>query len=124
GEALGFVFIGPTPENIRLAGNKLNARRALDAAGVPVIPGADEPILHLADARRVCDEIGYPVMLKAVAGGGGRGMRVIAAARALDDLFIMAQAEARAAFGDPTLHVEKLIEHARHVEVQVVGDGA
>jgi acetyl-CoA carboxylase, biotin carboxylase subunit len=122
-EARGLVFVGPTPENIRLAGNKLNARQLMASAGVPVIPGSTEPVLTLADAHRAAGEVGYPVMLKAAAGGGGRGMRVVESGRDLDDLFMMAQAEARAAFGDPALYVEKLVERARHVEVQVVGDG-
>jgi len=122
-EARGLVFVGPTPENIRLAGNKLNARQLMASAGVPVIPGSTEPIQTAADAHRAAGEVGYPVMLKAAAGGGGRGMRVVESGRDLDDLFVMAQAEARAAFGDPALYVEKLVERARHVEVQVVGDG-
>jgi acetyl-CoA carboxylase biotin carboxylase subunit len=122
-EALGIIFIGPTPENIRLAGNKLNARRVLAAWGIPVIPGTDDAVRSVSDARRVCDEVGYPVMLKAAAGGGGRGMRKVETPAELDDLFVMAQAEAGAAFGDPTLYIEKLVEHARHVEVQILGDG-
>ena len=122
-EARGIAFVGPTPETIRLAGNKLNARRAMADVGIPVIPGSNEPVLALGAARAVCAAIGYPVMLKAAAGGGGRGMRSVATEAELDALFAIAQAEARAGFGDPTLYIEKLIEHARHVEVQVVGDG-
>jgi acetyl-CoA carboxylase biotin carboxylase subunit len=122
-EARDVRFVGPTPENIRLAGNKLNARRAMADAGIAVIPGASRPILDLQTARAVSGATGYPVMLKAAAGGGGRGIRSIATEGDLDELFPLAQAEARAGFGDPTLYVEKLIEHARHVEVQVFGDG-
>jgi acetyl-CoA carboxylase biotin carboxylase subunit len=122
-EARGLTFIGPTPGNIERAGNKLGARRALAAAGIPVIPGADEPLRDLAAARRACAALGYPVMLKAAAGGGGRGMRALGDEAALVEEFATAQAEARAGFGDPTLYAEKLIVGARHVEVQVLGDG-
>jgi acetyl-CoA carboxylase biotin carboxylase subunit len=120
----GLTFIGPTPENIRLAGNKLGARRALDAAGLPVIPGSTAPIVGLDSAREVAAELGYPVVLKAAAGGGGRGIRRVTSERDLKEELPIAQAEARAAFGDPTLYLEKLISDARHVEVQVLGDGA
>lgn len=123
-EAAGLVFIGPTPENMRLAGSKLGARQTLQAAGVPVVPGSEEPILDVRTAVRIADTIGYPVMLKASAGGGGRGMRVVPDHDTLLEDFALAQGEARAAFGDPTLYIERLIVGARHIEVQVVGDGA
>lgn len=122
-EARGLCFVGPTPENIRIAGNKINARKAMAAVGIPVISGSNAPMYDLAAARTVCAGIGYPVMLKAAAGGGGRGMRIVRSEDELADLFAMAQAEARAGFGDATLYIERLIEHARHVEVQIVGDG-
>jgi acetyl-CoA carboxylase biotin carboxylase subunit len=122
-ESRGIVFIGPTPANIARTGNKLGARATLAAAGIPVIPGSQEPLQDLARARRVCRELGYPVMLKAAAGGGGRGMRRLQDEADLIEEFAMAQAEARAGFGDPTLYVEKLITGARHIEVQVLGDG-
>jgi acetyl-CoA carboxylase biotin carboxylase subunit len=122
--ANGLSFIGPTPENIRLAGNKLGARQALDAAGLPVIPGSTAPIVGLDSAREAAAELGYPVVLKAAAGGGGRGIRRVTSERDLKEELPIAQAEARAAFGDPTLYLEKLISDARHVEVQVLGDGA
>jgi acetyl-CoA carboxylase biotin carboxylase subunit len=119
----GLVFIGPTGENIRRTGNKLGARRAVAAAGLPVVPGADHALADVDHARQVAAEVGYPVMLKAAGGGGGRGLRVVPDARALSDAFAMAQIEARAAFGVETLYLEKRIEHARHVEVQILGDG-
>jgi acetyl-CoA carboxylase biotin carboxylase subunit len=123
-ENAGLTFIGPTPENIRLAGNKLEARRALDQAGIAVVPGSVEPLPDGATAKQLCKDMGYPIMLKAAAGGGGRGMRVVSGEEALAEEYAMAQAEARAAFGDPTLYVEKLVKGARHIEVQVLGDGS
>src|SRR3990170_799061 len=122
-EARGLTFIGPTPANLEQVGNKLGARRAMAAAGIPVIPGSPEALVGLDVARRVCQGLGYPVMLKAAAGGGGRGMRVLPDEAALVEEFGAAQAEARAGFGDPTLYAERLLEAARHVEVQVLGDG-
>ncbi len=123
-ENAGLTFIGPTPENIRLAGNKLEARRALDQAGIAVVPGSVEPLPDVATAKHLCRDMGYPIMLKAAAGGGGRGMRVVSGEGTLAEEYAMAQAEARAAFGDPTLYVEKLVKGARHIEVQVLGDGS
>ncbi|MBA3887576.1 MAG: acetyl-CoA carboxylase biotin carboxylase subunit [Acidobacteria bacterium] len=122
-EAAGLTFIGPSAETMRLAGSKLGARQVLETAGVPVIPGSQQPLLELEAARQVADVVGYPLMLKASAGGGGRGMRVIDGPETLASEFPMARAEARAAFGDPTLYMERLIVGARHVEVQVLGDG-
>jgi acetyl-CoA carboxylase biotin carboxylase subunit len=122
-EAAGLVFIGPSAENMRLAGSKLGAREAMQAAGVAVIPGSERALLDASTAAAVADDVGYPIMLKASAGGGGRGMRIIDGPDTLADEFPLAQGEARAAFGDPTLYVERLIEGARHIEVQVLGDG-
>ena len=122
-EAQGLAFIGPTPENIALAGNKLVARKTMAAAGLPVVPGSDAKIDDLDDARAACKEAGFPVMLKAAAGGGGRGMRVLTGESELVEDFAIARGEANAAFGDPTLYLEKLVPEARHVEVQVLGDG-
>jgi acetyl-CoA carboxylase biotin carboxylase subunit len=119
----GLTFIGPTADNLRLAGSKLDARRAVAAVGVPVIPGSAEPVLDAAGAALVGGEVGYPIMLKASAGGGGRGMRVLHGPDDLNEEFALAQSEARAAFGDPTLYMERLMTGARHVEVQVLGDG-
>ena len=119
----GRIFIGPTPETMRAAGSKLGARERLIAAGVPVVPGSQAPLLNAAAARHAADGIGYPVMLKASAGGGGRGMRVVGDADAMAEAFALAHGEARVAFGDATLYVEKLIVGARHIEVQILGDG-
>lgn len=122
-EAAGLTFIGPSADNMRLAGTKLSARQAMEAAGVPVIPGSAQPLIDAAVATSVADHLGYPIMLKASAGGGGRGMRVLHGPDDLGDEFALAQGEARAAFGDATLYMERLITCARHVEVQVLGDG-
>jgi len=122
-EDAGMMFIGPTPENIALAGDKLAARVSVEKLDVPVIPGSEEPLTSLDQALSVAENIGYPLMLKAASGGGGRGIRVIADSQALEEEFSTAKAEARAGFGDPTLYLEKYIVRPRHVEVQVLGDG-
>ena len=122
-EKAGLAFIGPTPENMRLAGDKLMARQTVAAAGVPVVPGSDQGFSSLEETIETCAAIGYPLMLKASAGGGGRGMRILNDEQDLKDDFAMAAAEARAAFGDPTLYVEKYILHPRHIEVQILSDG-
>lgn len=120
----GLTFIGPTPDNMRLAGDKLAARQTVADAGLPVVPGSDRGLLNLAEAIETCAAIGYPLMLKASAGGGGRGMRILNDESDLVEDFAMAAAEARAAFGDPTLYVEKYILRPRHIEVQILADGA
>jgi acetyl-CoA carboxylase biotin carboxylase subunit len=121
--ARGWTFIGPTAETITAAGSKLGARERLAHAGVPVVPGSQDALLTAAAALETAAGVGYPIMLKASAGGGGRGMRIVHDAAGLPDAFAMAQGEARAAFGDPTLYIEKLIVGARHIEVQILGDG-
>ncbi len=121
-EEHNLVFIGPRPETIAGIGDKANARRLARAAGVPVTPGS-EPLPHLEAAAAFAKEIGYPVILKAAAGGGGRGMRVVQSPTDLERSFVNAQEEARAAFGDPTMYMEKYLEEPRHVEIQVFGDG-
>jgi acetyl-CoA carboxylase biotin carboxylase subunit len=118
----GLCFVGPPASAIRAMGDKVRARELAVKLGVPVVPGSDGPVPTLADAARVGERIGYPVLLKAAAGGGGRGMRVVRAAAALADAFTGAEAEARSAFGDPTLYIERLLERVRHVEMQVVAD--
>jgi acetyl-CoA carboxylase biotin carboxylase subunit len=117
------VFIGPTPETIRAVGDKAEARRTMAAASVPVLPGSDGPVGDLAVARTVASRIGFPVLLKASAGGGGRGMRKVLEVNELEGAFAAASAEALAAFGNGELYVEKLALDPRHVEVQVMGDG-
>ena len=121
--AAGLVFVGPTPETIRTMGDKAAARAAAQAAGVPIVPGSDGEIADLAAARVAAARIGYPVMLKASAGGGGRGIRVAANEADLERHFPTAQAEAAAAFGSGALYLERFLTRTRHLEVQVLGDG-
>ena len=122
-EAAGLVFIGPSPDCIELMGNKARARQTASAAGVPVIPGSRGPVQHVDEALDAADWVGYPVMIKAAAGGGGRGIRVAENPEQLKLLLPVAQQEAQAAFGDGAVYLERLILYARHVEVQVLGDG-
>ncbi|MFZ4793567.1 MAG: acetyl-CoA carboxylase biotin carboxylase subunit [Blastocatellia bacterium] len=121
-EEAGLVFIGPSPATIDLMGDKTNARRAAQRAGAPIVPGTQEPLSDEAAAERMANEIGYPVMLKASAGGGGKGMRVVRTAEELRHAFGLAGAEAGAAFGDSAVYLEKYIEHPRHIEIQIVAD--
>ena len=121
--AAGLVWVGPSGDAIRVMGDKVAARIAAEGAGVAVVPGSDGLIEDPARARAVALAIGFPVMIKAAAGGGGRGIRIVRDADELDRLWPQASAEARAAFGNGGLYLERLIERARHVEVQVLGDG-
>jgi acetyl-CoA carboxylase biotin carboxylase subunit len=118
------AFIGPKPETIERLGDKTQARETMREAGLPVLPGSTEPARSLDDARALADEIGYPVMLKSVGGGGGKGIRLIRSDQQLASEYAVAQAEAAGAFGIPGLYLEKCIEDARHVEVQILGDTA
>ncbi|MCP4314574.1 MAG: acetyl-CoA carboxylase biotin carboxylase subunit [Hyphomicrobiales bacterium] len=122
-EAAGMAFIGPRGETIRRMGDKAAARKAAKEAGVPTVPGSEGLLAGAAAARQVADEIGYPVMIKATAGGGGRGIRIAQNGDELDQLAPQAASEASAAFGDGGLYLEKVIERARHIEVQILGDG-
>jgi acetyl-CoA carboxylase biotin carboxylase subunit len=122
-EAADMVFVGPKGETIRTMGDKAAARAAARQAGVPVVPGSQGRVADLAAARLAAAEIGYPVMIKASAGGGGRGIRIVESAQGLESAFDQASAEAKAAFGDGGLYLEKFIARARHIEVQVLGDG-
>ncbi|MGQ9471564.1 MAG: acetyl-CoA carboxylase biotin carboxylase subunit [Candidatus Aminicenantales bacterium] len=121
-ESSGLTFIGPPPAIIRLMGNKQRAREEMKKAGLPIIPGSERVVGDIADARKTAQKIGLPVILKAAAGGGGKGMRVVRTMGQLEEQFAMAQNEAKAAFGDPSLYIEKYIPRARHIEVQVVAD--
>jgi acetyl-CoA carboxylase, biotin carboxylase subunit len=121
-EACHIKFIGPSPNVIRLLGDKARARRAMKKAGVPVLPGSDGPVESEERAVRIAKDLGYPIIVKAVAGGGGRGMRVIRAAGELGKALKTAQREAEAAFGVGDVYLEKYVEHPRHVEFQVLGD--
>jgi acetyl-CoA carboxylase biotin carboxylase subunit len=116
-------FIGPRPEHIRLMGDKIAAKRAARQLGMPTVPGSDGAVGADDEARRLAREIGFPVMVKAAAGGGGRGMKVIRAEADVLSALAMARAEAKAAFGDDTLYLEKYLERPRHIEIQVLGDG-
>jgi acetyl-CoA carboxylase, biotin carboxylase subunit len=120
-EENGITFIGPRPEHIQQMGNKLEARALARKLGIPVLPGS-EKVGTFQEAREIVDRIGLPVMMKAAAGGGGRGMKVIAQDDHLENSFATASAEARSAFGDETLYLERYISNARHIEVQVLGD--
>lgn len=123
-ENSGFTFIGPTADVIRLMGDKVSAIKAMKAAGVPTVPGSDGPLTD--DTQRtmkIARDIGYPVIIKAAAGGGGRGMRVVHTEAHLLNAITVTRSEARAAFGDDTVYMEKFLETPRHVEVQVLADG-
>jgi acetyl-CoA carboxylase biotin carboxylase subunit len=121
-EACHIRFIGPEPQVIRLMGDKARARRVMKKAGVPVLPGSDGPIESEEKAIKAAKEIGYPVIIKATAGGGGRGMRVVRAASEVSHAFKTAQREAEAAFGVGDVYLEKYIEAPRHIEFQILGD--
>jgi len=118
----GLVWIGPPPEAIRAMGDKANARRTVTARGVPVLPGSTEPLASCEEALGVADAIGYPVILKAAAGGGGKGMRVARDARELKAAFDTARHEAEKAFGSGAVYLEKYLTAPRHIEIQVIGD--
>ncbi len=121
-EQARIVFVGPTSKAIKLLGDKTKARKAMKEAAIPVVPGCEEPVADEKEARRVCEEIGYPVILKAAAGGGGKGMRRIANPDELEGALSRAIAEAGSAFGDSRIYVEKFIQNPRHVEFQVLAD--
>jgi acetyl-CoA carboxylase biotin carboxylase subunit len=120
--ACGITFIGPSPEAIRLMGDKAQAREMAKQAGAPVVPGSEGPLGGVDEAQALADSMGYPVMVKAAAGGGGRGMRIVREREGLARAYATCQAEAGAAFGSSELYLEKFVEEARHVEIQVLGD--
>jgi acetyl-CoA carboxylase, biotin carboxylase subunit len=121
-EACHIKFIGPDPQVIRLMGDKSRARRVMKKAGVPILPGSDGPLDSEDRALKLAKDIGYPVIVKATAGGGGRGMRVVRAAAELSHAVKTAQREAEAAFGVPDVYIEKYVESPRHIEFQILGD--
>lgn len=121
-EELNITFIGPDSETIDAMGNKINARKLMMAADVPVIPGSDGVVSDVEEALALAEEIGYPVMLKAAAGGGGKGIRKVMSQTELPQHFASAQQEAKAAFGNDDMYLEKIIYPARHIEVQILGD--
>jgi acetyl-CoA carboxylase biotin carboxylase subunit len=116
-------FIGPRPEHIRLMGDKIEAKRTAKRLGIPVVPGSEGGIENDAEAMAIAKEIGFPVLVKAAAGGGGRGMKVARSADELSNALATARAEAAAAFGDGSVYLEKYLERPRHIEIQVLGDG-
>jgi acetyl-CoA carboxylase, biotin carboxylase subunit len=123
-EQSGFIFIGPTPDVIRLMGDKVEAIRAMKAAGVPCVPGSGGPLGENIDENlRIAREVGYPVIIKASGGGGGRGMRVVRTEAHLATAITMTKQEAKAAFGNDQVYLEKFLENPRHVEIQVLADG-
>lgn len=118
----GIKFIGPTPEQIRKMGDKITAKDTMIKAGVPVVPGSDGLLQDIAQGKRIASDIGYPVILKATAGGGGRGMRIVWKEDEFESMWNIARQEAKAAFSNDGIYVEKFIEEPRHIEFQVVGD--
>jgi acetyl-CoA carboxylase biotin carboxylase subunit len=119
----GFTFIGPTPEHIRVMGDKISAKQAMRELGVPVVPGSDEPVTDDAQAARLAREIGFPVLIKATAGGGGRGMKLAHGEAELSAALSAARTEAKAAFGNDAVYLERFLERPRHIEMQILGDG-
>ena len=122
-EAHDLIFVGPKPEHIRTMGDKVEAKRTAVALGLPVVPGSPGAVTYGEETRKLAEAIGYPVLIKAASGGGGRGMKVVPDADSLESLMGQASSEAAAAFGDPTVYMEKYLGNPRHIEFQVFGDG-
>jgi acetyl-CoA carboxylase biotin carboxylase subunit len=122
-EAHDIVFVGPKPEHIRTMGDKIEAKRTAGALGLPLVPGSDGAISDLAEAKEIAARAGYPVIIKAASGGGGRGMKVCTSEDELETLMQQAGSEAKAAFGDATVYLEKYLGNPRHIEFQIFGDG-
>ena len=122
-EEHGFTFIGPTPEHIRMMGDKIAAKETMRRLGVPVTPGSDGPVTSAEEAAGLAEGMGYPVLLKAVSGGGGIGMKLVRRAEDMADALSTTRAAAKAAFGDDAIYVEKYLDRPRHIEIQVVADG-
>jgi len=121
-EAHGMTFIGPSPAHIRMMGDKIAAKAAMASLGVPLVPGSDGAVSDMDETRAVAGRIGYPVLVKAAAGGGGRGMKVALAADKLEEAWTVARTEARTAFGDDAVYIEKYLDRPRHIELQVMAD--
>ncbi len=122
-ETHGIAFVGPKPEHIRMMGDKVEAKRTAGALGLPLVPGSDGAVSDVEEAREIAERIGYPVIIKAASGGGGRGMKVCERPEDLETLMQQAGSEAKAAFGDDTIYIEKYLANPRHIEFQVFGDG-
>ncbi len=121
-QACNITFIGPSPQTIALMGNKAEAKKTMKAAGVPILPGSDGPVATVDEAKAIAAEVGYPIILKASAGGGGKGMRVVNSEGEMELAFQMAGSEAASAFGNGDLYLEKYLEAPRHIEIQILGD--
>jgi acetyl-CoA carboxylase biotin carboxylase subunit len=119
----GLTFIGPSAEHIRLMGDKITAKDTAKKLGIPVVPGSEGGVPDLGTAKRVAAEMGYPVIIKATAGGGGRGMKVAKSEKEIETAFLTARSEAKAAFGNDEVYMEKYLQKPRHIEIQVFGDG-
>jgi len=122
-EEHNIVWIGPTADHIRRMGDKIEAKRTAAQLGLPLVPGSDGPVEGAAEGIAIADKIGYPVLVKAASGGGGRGMKVVPDAESMGPLMAQARAEAKAAFGDDTVYIEKYLSEPRHIEFQIFGDG-
>src|SRR3954471_6583345 len=122
-ESHNIVWVGPTPEHIRLMGDKIEAKRTAARLGLPLVPGSDGALTSVKQAKALADKIGYTVLIKAASGGGGRGMKVVPSEEQLESLMSQAASEARSAFGDDTVYMEKYLADPRHIEFQVFGDG-
>lgn len=122
-ESHDIIWVGPKPEHIRTMGDKIEAKRTAAKLGLPLVPGSDGPLVSIDQAKRLAEEIGYPVLIKAASGGGGRGMKVVPEEDQLESLMSQAAAEAGAAFGDDTVYMEKYLGNPRHIEFQIFGDG-
>jgi acetyl-CoA carboxylase, biotin carboxylase subunit len=122
-ELHNIIWVGPKPQHISIMGDKIEAKRTAAKLGLPLVPGSDGPLDSIADARKVAKKVGYPVLIKAASGGGGRGMKVVASESQLESLMSQAASEARSAFGDDTIYLEKYLADPRHIEFQVFGDG-
>ena len=122
-ESHGLIWVGPKPEHIRIMGDKVEAKRTAAKLGLPLVPGSPGPLTNIAEARGIAAEVGYPVIIKAASGGGGRGMKVVEDEAHLESAMMQAASEAKAAFGDATVYLEKYLGDPRHIEFQVFGDG-
>ena len=118
----GIIFIGPDPETMEAMGDKISARKHMIAAGVPVVPGTEQPLQSVEEAKEICNRIGYPVMLKASMGGGGKGMRLIHSIDEVEEAYNTARSESMSSFGDDTVYLEKFVEEPHHIEFQILGD--
>jgi acetyl-CoA carboxylase biotin carboxylase subunit len=123
-ELHNIIWVGPKPEHIRIMGDKIEAKRTAAKLGLPLVPGSDGPLTSIAEARKLARKVGYPVLIKAASGGGGRGMKVVTSEGQLESLMSQAANEARSAFGDDTIYLEKYLADPRHIEFQVFGAGA